>query len=127
MSVRGEMGVLREKKNTQGILEARAQTLSLLGKSCNHLELIRLSQAGQRVCPSSGEWNCEGSILYTFCLLHLQVTGKPWSHSLAIWPHRASHCPTLASLLTKGRSGILLRSLVPCSAQAHKCPCECGI
>lgn len=82
MSVRGEMGVLREKTNTQGILEARAQTLSLLGKSCNHLELIRLSQAGQRVCPSSGEWNCEGSILYTFCLLHLQVTGKPWSHSL---------------------------------------------
>lgn len=74
MSVRGEMGVLREKTNTQGILEATAQTLSLLGKSCNHLELIRLSQAGQRVCPSSGEWNCEGSILYTFCLLHLQVT-----------------------------------------------------
>lgn len=47
MSVRGEMGVLREKTNTQGILEATAQTLSLLGKSCNHLELIRLSQAGR--------------------------------------------------------------------------------
>lgn len=48
------MGVLREKMSIQGILEATAQVLSGQGKSCNHLELIWLSQDGQRVWPSSG-------------------------------------------------------------------------
>lgn len=53
MAAREEMGVLGEKMGIQGILEATAQVLSDQGKSCNHLELIWLSQAGQKVWPSS--------------------------------------------------------------------------